>query len=108
MKFGRVVLFLPWIILFVYLVNTAWFICDDAFISFRYVRNLIDGYGLVFNDGEYVEGYSNFLWVLELAAIWKIFGVRPEVASLVLSILLTIGTFGAALSMSRHRHWMVI
>ena len=27
------------------------FLCDDAFISFRYVRNLVDGHGLVFNRG---------------------------------------------------------
>jgi arabinofuranosyltransferase len=40
---------------------------DDAFISFRYARNLVRGYGLVFNPGERVEGYSNFLWTLFLA-----------------------------------------
>ena len=38
--------------------------CDDAFISFRYARNLVEGHGLVFNAGERVEGYTNFLWVL--------------------------------------------
>ena len=32
--------------------------CDDAFISFRYARNLVEGHGLVFNVGERVEGYS--------------------------------------------------
>jgi arabinofuranosyltransferase len=76
------------------LVWHAWtyrFLTDDAFISFRYVRNLIEGHGLVFNIGERVEGYSNFLWVLELAALWKM-GMRPEFASVVLSALLTVGT----------------
>ena len=38
--------------------------CDDAFISFRYARNLLRGQGLVFNPGEAVEGYTNFLWTL--------------------------------------------
>ena len=44
-------------------------LCDDAFISFRYARNLARGDGLVFNPGESppVEGYSNLLWVLYLA-----------------------------------------
>ena len=28
---------------------------DDAFISFRYVDNLVSGHGLVFNPGERVE-----------------------------------------------------
>jgi hypothetical protein len=37
---------------------------DDAFISFRYARNLADGHGLVFNPGERVEGYTNFLWTV--------------------------------------------
>ena len=38
-------------------------LCDDAFISFRYARNLARGDGLVFNPGESppVEGYSNLL-----------------------------------------------
>ena len=40
---------------------------DDAFISFRYAENLVHGRGLVFNVGERVEGYSNFLWTVLLA-----------------------------------------
>jgi arabinofuranosyltransferase len=39
---------------------------DDAYISFRYADNLAAGNGLVFNPGERVEGYSNFLWTLAL------------------------------------------
>ena len=45
---------------------------DDAFISFRYARNLVDGNGLVFNVGERVEGYTNFLWVMLVAALMRI------------------------------------
>lgn len=37
---------------------------DDAYISYRYAFNLIDGHGLVFNPGERVEGYTNLLYVL--------------------------------------------
>lgn len=40
---------------------------DDPFISFRYAQNLLKGHGLVFNPGERVEGYTNFLWTLILA-----------------------------------------
>ncbi|MGD8860806.1 MAG: hypothetical protein PVI30_12420 [Myxococcales bacterium] len=40
---------------------------DDAYISFRYAQNLVDGHGLVFNPGERVEGYTNFLWTVLLA-----------------------------------------
>jgi len=41
------------------------FIIDDAFITFRYAKNLYSYQQMVFNVGEIpVEGYSNFLWVL--------------------------------------------
>jgi hypothetical protein len=44
----------------------AWFL-DDAFVFFRYVDNLVFlGRGLVFNEGEYVEGCSSPLWTLLL------------------------------------------
>jgi arabinofuranosyltransferase len=44
---------------------------DDAYISYRYARNLFDGHGLVYNPGERVEGYSNFLYILLVApAFW--------------------------------------
>ncbi|HUU46533.1 MAG TPA: hypothetical protein VM118_12450 [Acidobacteriota bacterium] len=44
----------------------SWFTQDDAFISYRYARNALDGHGLVFNAGERVEGYTNVLWVIWL------------------------------------------
>jgi hypothetical protein len=46
--------------------HLRWF-ADDAFISFRYARNWSEGNGLVFNVGERVEGYTNFLWTAILA-----------------------------------------
>lgn len=42
---------------------------DDQMISMRYARNLAEGQGLVWNPGERVEGYSNFGWVLVMAAV---------------------------------------
>jgi hypothetical protein len=45
---------------------------DDAYISYRYARNLSEGQGLVWNPGERVEGYSNFLWVMVLAGFDRI------------------------------------
>ncbi len=43
---------------------------DDPFISMRYARNLAAGDGLVWNPGGApVEGYSNLLWVLAMAAV---------------------------------------
>jgi hypothetical protein len=43
------------------------YLVDDAMISMRYARNLASGEGLVWNPGERVEGYSNFLWVIVMA-----------------------------------------
>jgi hypothetical protein len=45
-----------------------WWLFDDAMISMRYARNLATGNGLVWNPGEYVEGYTNFLWTVFMAA----------------------------------------
>ncbi|HXI04218.1 MAG TPA: hypothetical protein VNI57_13680, partial [Candidatus Saccharimonadales bacterium] len=67
------------------------FLIDDACISFRYARNLAEGAGLVFNVGERVEGYTNFLWTLILAAATRL-GLDPapvaEVAGILSSLIL--------------------
>jgi hypothetical protein len=39
---------------------------DDAFISFRVLKQFVAGNGLVYNIGEHVEAYSNFAWVMLL------------------------------------------
>ena len=93
----HLLLFLPWLALLGWMAASAWFLTDDAFISFRYARNLLEGHGLVFNPGERVEGYSNFLWVLELAALWGAFGLRPEHAAPWLSVAFTAATLAAML-----------
>jgi arabinofuranosyltransferase len=67
-------------------VHEYYFIGDDAFISFRYAHHLVNGQGLVWNPGEYVEGYTNFLWVLLMAAAMKV-GLSPEWASNALGIV---------------------
>ena len=85
----------PWLALLAYLAYISRFFVDDAFISFRYARNLLEGHGLAWNPGERVEGYSNFLWVLELAAIWAVTGVPPEDAARWLSVAYTAATLGA-------------
>ena len=57
------------------------YIMDDAFISFRYAKNLIEGNGLVWNIGERVEGYSNFSWTM-LVAAGMLIGIKPETSTL--------------------------
>jgi len=60
---------------------------DDAYISYRYAENLVRGEGLVFNHGERVEGYSNFLYVLAVAPA---FGVTDRDGVYFFSVFLNI------------------
>lgn len=53
---------------------------DDAYISYRYARNLVEGNGLVYNIGERVEGFTNLLWTLLVAAGMALGGSAPLVA----------------------------
>ena len=52
------------------------FITDDAYISFVYARNLAEHGELVFNLGQYVEGYTNFLWTA-LLGLGMVVGIPP-------------------------------
>ena len=74
---------------FIYLCIQVSFIQDDAYISFRHVKNFTAGNGLVFNVGEYVEGYTNFLWVI-LLSIFVFIKLNIESVAQILSI-----SFGA-------------
>ncbi|KPK74668.1 MAG: hypothetical protein AMJ89_05645 [candidate division Zixibacteria bacterium SM23_73] len=77
---------------------------DDAFISYRYVKNFINGHGLVFNPGERVEGYTNFLWVmilsifaqlgLDMIIVSKILGVAAGATTLFLIYQISLNFFG--------------
>ena len=63
---------------------------DDAYISFRYGKNLMDGHGLVYNPGEYVEGYTNFLWTVITAPFTKIKSVDISIFALSLGLIFSI------------------
>ena len=72
MSFVRDVRAVEWLYLAVGLVAVSWnfFFFDDAFVYFRYVDNLVwRGIGLVYNEGEYVEGFTSPLWTLWLAGL---------------------------------------
>ncbi len=69
------------------------FLTDDAFISFRYLHNWIVGRGLVFNPGERVEGYTNFLWIALLAP-FALLHLAPEKVAPVFSIFASLVLLG--------------
>jgi arabinofuranosyltransferase len=45
---------------------------DDAYITFRYARNLAEGLGLVYNPGEWVLGTTTPLWAAILALGYRL------------------------------------
>jgi arabinofuranosyltransferase len=54
--------------------------CDDALISMRYARNFAAGRGLVYNAGEWVDGYTNPLWTA-LMVVPHALGMHEAVAT---------------------------
>ena len=70
------------------LASAFWFVCDDAYISWRYGANLAAGHGLAWNPGEPspVEGYSEFAWVLLAAAVQGL-GLAPDLVLPFVSLL---------------------
>ena len=74
--------------------HRAYLLFDDAAISLTYARNLANGHGLVWIAGQHpVEGYSNFLWTLWMAAIeWA----HPTAAMAGLWVMLSGATLLAA------------
>lgn len=63
---------------------------DDAYISYRYGKNLMEGKGLVYNSGEYVEGYTNFLWTVITAPFTQVKSVDVSIFSSLLGLGISI------------------
>jgi len=76
------------ILLFLVFVYLFWdYSIDDAFITFRFAENLVNGDGLVFNPGDRpVEAYSNFLWLLVLAFVYLL-GLPIYLSAKILGVL---------------------
>jgi arabinofuranosyltransferase len=90
-------------VLYVLAAIAAWivrFVQDDAFITYRYARNLARGEGLVFNPGERVEGYTNFLWTV-MHWLPERYGWSSPVFSQVVGIALMVATVAVTLRFAR-------
>lgn len=93
-------LFILWALCFIY--NSSYrasnkvlyfSLFDDAMISMRYGWNLAHGNGLVWNAGEAVEGYTNLLMTLLMAAVSLFLPKRLAVLAIQLTgIVFVIGT----------------
>lgn len=79
----------------------AGYVIDDAWISFRYARNLASGLGLVFDPGgPPVEGYTNFLWVM-LAAPFIGAGIPVAKAMAIIGLLCAMALVALATARAR-------
>lgn len=73
---------------------------DDAYISYRYAWNFVHGQGLIYNPGEIVEGYTNFLWtVLSAGAI--ALGMHPAGPMLAANIALALAVVALSWRLAR-------
>jgi hypothetical protein len=86
---------------------------DDAYISFTYARNWVQGLGLVFNPGERVEGYTSFLWVV-LSALGLWLGAEIDLWSSALGVAAAFGSVAATLGLAaelsppERRQWAIV
>ena len=67
---------------------------DDAWIHFRYARNLAQGKGFVYNDGERVLGSGGIVWNLILALLARATG--PDALSGGVSLMNFVALVGCA------------
>lgn len=86
----------------VILAAARWWMCDDAFITFRYADNLARGRGLVFNAGERVEGYTNLAWTL-----WTALGLRLGASAEAWAGASGIACYAATLALLAWRGWSI-
>ncbi len=91
-----IALVLPALFIYGYLCYAFNFTQDDAYISYRYVANFLDGHGLVYNIGERIEGYTNFGWVIYMI-LWGALGLGYITASKITGFL-----FGAGIIVATH------
>jgi len=72
--YTNILLLLPALIIYAAQTYHLNLIQDDAYITYRYVANFLNGNGLVFNIGEHIEGITNFAWAVYLI-FWGRLGV---------------------------------
>ena len=107
-----VMFYVLWALLFIYktssigLYGDRFFILfDDAMISMRYAWHLAEGHGLVWNPGEWVEGYTNPLWTLYMAGLIYVFG--EHISPLLVQLTGALSVVGSAYFMYRSATMLV-
>jgi arabinofuranosyltransferase len=94
-------------ILAVFLAHVIYLNCvvEDAYITFRFSRNLAAGHGVVWNAGQPpVEGYTNFLWLLIIAGAMRL-GLDVPLFSQIAGTLFGLVTMGLSYAAGRQLGW---
>jgi len=78
------------ILIFSYFAYKLSFIQDDAYITYRFVANFLNGDGLVYNIGERIEGFTNFGWTIYLI-LWGAIGLNYILISQITGFLFGVG-----------------
>lgn len=108
---------LAWLVLLTAIAGSIYFAAtvpvlpyDDAYITLRYVRNLLDGHGLVYNPSEHVFGATCPLYVLILAGVGKLLPNVPlETLAVRLNVVPFVGMGLLAFALLRQwtgRYWV--
>lgn len=78
------------VLFFIVVLRGTW-LCDDAYITYRTVDNLVNGYGPVWNTDERVQGFTNPLWML-LLSLFHLFSGEVFFTAHLLQIVLSLAT----------------
>jgi len=82
-------LIILYLIFLVIAIQFFGWIIDDLYIYFRYVNNFVHGSGIVYNPGEYVEGFSSFSWLMILS-VFGFSGMPLELSAKLISLFLVL------------------
>src|SRR5687767_13040901 len=93
--FGRRLILGGCVAFLVLLIRTAW-LDDDAYITFRTVDNLLNGYGLRWNVGNRVQAYTHPLWMFATTGVAALTG-EVYYASILLSLVVSVATVAMVL-----------
>ncbi|UCC44209.1 MAG: hypothetical protein JSU65_14040 [Candidatus Zixiibacteriota bacterium] len=85
--FSELLPVVPALLVYVWFAYDYDFYQDDAYISYRYIANFLNGDGLVYNIGERIEGYTNFGWIAYLL-VWAVLGFDYLIVSKITGFLM--------------------
>jgi Alg9-like mannosyltransferase family. len=102
---GSAILGIPLLLGFLGSAVQGWpTVFDDAFITYRYAKNLAMGYGITWNPGQApTEGYTNFLLVVLLAPFIRL-GADPLLVTRLLSYLSAVAMSGFIFVFAKRRY----